>query len=709
MTEKERRSEASLALVSSDERYVNRELSWLSFNERVLQEAENPAVPLYERLKFLAIFSSNLDEFFRVRVASLRSLLGLSKKKLEKRSLDPTELLRRINALPLAQQERFGLVFRGQILPGLRDAGTDLVDELGVDEEGRSILEEYFADTVAEHLRPIVLRDGEEPPFLKDHTVYLVVELRVGTGIEMGAVEPQLGILEVPSPPLPRFMTIPASGGGSSIIFLDDIIRLNLSRVFPEHVIGDAYALKISRDADLYLDDEFDAGLKQAIKRSLKKRETGVPIRFLYDLRSSHTIVNRLKGHLGLSEEDLIPGGRYHNLHDLFALPVRPAPEHENPSLAPLAHPTLDERPSMFDVIREKDRLLHFPYQSYEYVVRLLQEAANDPDVDAIWISLYRVAQDSAIVKALIHAAQNGKDVSAFVEVQARFDEELNLDWAEKMERAGVRTLYGERGIKVHAKLALIRRRESEGKRLYAFLATGNFNEKTSRIYTDHGLMTVDPRLTEEVFRVFQGLAGEEVDADFEHLLVAPHHLRNGFNALIDAEAAAAEQGRPSGITVKMNSLQDRGIIERLYEASASGVPIKLVIRGICCLRPGVEGLSESIEGRSIVDRFLEHSRMFLFHADGADKLYLASADWMTRNLERRVEVAFPIYDDDVRAELRAVLDLQLEDNTKARIIDAAQRNEFVTASGAPEVRSQIDTYRYLEGLLEAQSFREQG
>ena len=319
------------------------------------------------------------------------------------------------------------------------------------------------------------------------------------------------------------------------------------------------------------------------------------------------------------------------------------------------------------------------------------------------------MAQDSAIVKALIHAAQNGKDVSAFVEVQARFDEELNLDWAEKMERAGVRTLYGERGIKVHAKLALIRRRESEGKRLYAFLATGNFNEKTSRIYTDHGLMTVDPRLTEEVFRVFQGLAGEEVDADFEHLLVAPHHLRNGFNALIDAEAAAAEQGRPSGITVKMNSLQDRGIIERLYEASASGVPIKLVIRGICCLRPGVEGLSESIEGRSIVDRFLEHSRMFLFHADGADKLYLASADWMTRNLERRVEVAFPIYDDDVRAELRAVLDLQLEDNTKARIIDAAQRNEFVTASGAPEVRSQIDTYRYLEGLLEAQSFREQG
>ena len=709
MTDRERRSEASLALVFSDERYVNRELSWLSFNERVLQEAEDAAVPLYERLKFLAIFSSNLDEFFRVRVASLRSLLGLSKKKLEKRSLDPSELLRRINGLALAQQERFGLVFRGHILPGLHDAGIDLVDELGVDEEGRSILEEYFAANVAERLRPIVLSDGGEPPFLKDHTVYLVVELPAGTGIEVGAVEPELGMVEVPSPPLPRFVTIPGSGDGHSVIFLDDIIRLNLNRVFPGRVIGGTYALKISRDADLYLDDEFDAGLKQAIKKSLKKRETGAPIRFLYDLSSSHVTINRLKGHLGLREEDLIPGGRYHNLHDLFALPLPHAPELENPSLEPLAHPALEGCSSILDVIRNKDRLLHFPYQSYQYVVRLLQEAAADPDVDAIWISLYRVASDSEVVKALIGAAENGKDVSAFVEVQARFDEELNLEWAERMEEAGVRTLYGERGIKVHAKLALIRRRESKGKRLYAFLATGNFNEKTSRIYADHGLMTVDPRLTEEVLRVFRSLAGEEIDPDFEHLLVAPHHLRDRFNALIDGEAAAAAQGRRSGITVKMNSLQDRGIIERLYQASAFGVPINLVIRGICCLRPGVEGLSESIEGRSIVDRFLEHSRVFLFHADGAEKLYLASADWMTRNLERRVEVAFPIYDDQVRAELRTVLDVQLEDNTKARIIDAAQRNEFATASGGAAVRSQIDTYRYLQGLLEEQSFREQG
>ena len=700
ITPQEDPTEVGLGLSATDERYVNRELSWLSFNERVLQEAESSSVPLLERINFLAIFSSNLDEFFRVRVASLRSLLRLRRKKRRKKGLDPTELLRGIQAVTVAQQERFGQIFRDDILPGLQDAGIHLIGEEGADAEHRAIMEAYFVEHVAEHLEPMILGLEDTPPFLKDHTSYLVAELQPGPGIGMGTAGPELGIVEVPSPPLPRFLSTPGPGKTRNIVFLDDVIRLNLHLVFPERSVAGAYAIKLSRDADLYLDDEFDTGLRQAIKKSLGKRATGAPIRFLYDMRSPQAMLTRLSSCFELGEGDLIEGGRYHNLNDLAGLPVGDLPELEYGPLDPLPHPTLEGGPSSLDLIRAKDRLLHFPYQSYSYVVRLLKEAAADPDVDAIWISLYRVSRDSEVVKALIEAAENEKEVMAFVEVQARFDEELNLEWAERMELAGIRVIHGTREIKVHAKLCLIRRREGDASRLYALLATGNFNEKTARVYADHALMTADPRLTEEVRRVFRLLCGEDVQPDFEHLLVAPHHLRDRFNALIDAETEAARQGRPSGITAKMNSLQDRGIIDRLYDASAAGVPVRLIIRGICCLRPGVEGLSDSIEATSIVDRFLEHSRMFLFHADGAEKMYLSSADWMTRNLNRRVEVAFPIYDQDVFDELRHVLDLQCADNTKARIIDEHQRNRFVQEIEGATVRSQFDTYRYLRELL---------
>ena len=704
ITPQEDPSEVSLGVSAKDQRYINRELSWLSFNERVLQEAESSSVPLLERIKFLAIFSSNLDEFFRVRVASLRSLLRLRRKKRKKKGLDPTKLLREIHAVALAQQERFGQVFRDDILPGLRDAGIHMIGEGGAEGgaegEHRAVMEAFFVEHVAEHLAPVILGREDTPPFLKDHTSYLVAELQPEPGNAMGTAGPELGIVEVPSPPLPRFLSTSGPGESRNIVFLDDVIRLNLHRVFPERLVAGAYAIKVSRDADLYLDDEFDTVLSQAIKKSLGKRATGTPIRFLYDVLSPQAMVTRLSTSFGLGEGDLIEGGRYHNLNDLAGLPVGDLPELEDAPLEPLPHPTLEGGASSLDLIRAKDRLLHFPYQSYAYVVRLLHEAAADPDVDAIWISLYRVASESEVLKALIMAAEKGKDVMAFVEVQARFDEELNLEWAERMERAGIRVIQGMQSIKVHAKLCLIRRREGDTSRLYALLATGNFNEKTARVYADHGLMTADPRLTEEVYRVFRLLCGEDVEPDFEHLLVAPHHLRDRLNALIDAETEAARRGRPSGITAKMNSLQDRGIIDKLYDASAAGVPVRLVIRGICCLRPGVEGLSEAIEVTSIVDRFLEHSRMFVFHADGAEKLYLSSADWMTRNLNRRVEVAFPIYDPEVREELRHVLDLQSSDNTKARIIDEHQRNGFARETDAATVRSQFDTYRYLRELL---------
>ncbi len=427
-----------------------------------------------------------------------------------------------------------------------------------------------------------------------------------------------------------------------------------------------------------------------------------MPVRFLYDQNAPHAMVRALKDFLRLAEEDLFPGGRYHNLHDLWSFPVEGDAEHSYPALEPLRHPTLDGAGSMFEIVAEKDRLLHFPYQSYDYLVDFLRQASEDDFVEEIWISLYRVADDSKVVNALIEAARRGKTVSAFVEVQARFDERANLEWAERMEAAGIRTLHGSPAIKVHAKLALVRRKEDGCDRLYAALATGNFNEKTARIYCDHALLTADLRLTEEVHRVFGILTGEvDRSANFDHLLVAPFHLRDGLERLIEDEIQAAQAGRPAGIVAKMNSLEDSRMIAALYRASRAGVPIRLVLRGICCLIPEVEGMSDTIVAHSIVDRFLEHSRIFLFHHGGEERLYLASADWMERNLDRRVEVAFPIYDQEVHGEIVRVLQYQLQDDQKARVIEGSRENQYVKKGDGPPAQCQIDTYRYLEELLE--------
>ncbi len=686
---------------SEIDRFTDRELSWLSFNERVLQEADDPSVPLFERLKFLAIFSSNLDEFFRVRVAALRSLVLLKKKKVRKLPIKPAKLVDRIHRVVHLQQQRFGAVFRLGILPALETLGIHLVQGHELTGDQQTYLRRYFDRYVRPLLEPSVLGAGDSP-FLKDHTVYLVAELWQGRRVLVGPEPPALAVVEVPSPPLPRFVSLPKEDGRRRVMFLDDVIRFCLPSLFPDHQLGEAYAVKVSRDADLHLDEEFSGSLRDAIAKSLKKRDSGMPIRFLYDQSAPHTMVRALKDFLRLAEEDLFPGGRYHNLHDLSSFPVEGDPKHSYPALAPLPHPTLAGPASIFETVAAKDRLLHFPYQSYGHLVDFLRQASEDASVDEIWISLYRVADDSEVVNALIEAARRGKTVSAFVEVQARFDERANLEWAERMEAAGIRTLHGSLAIKVHAKLALVRRKEEGGDELYAALATGNFNEKTARIYCDHALLTADPRLTEEVRRVFGILTGEvDRSVAFDHLLVAPFHLRDGLERLIDAEIEAAQAGRPAGIVAKMNSLEDGRMITVLYRASRAGVPIRLILRGICCLIPGVEGMSDTIVARSIVDRFLEHSRIFLFHHGGEERLYLASADWMGRNLNRRVEVAFPIYDPEVHREIMSVLRYQLLDDQKARVIEESQENRYVKKGDGPPIQCQIDTYRYLEGLLE--------
>ncbi|MFC1575225.1 polyphosphate kinase 1 [Gemmatimonadota bacterium] len=680
---------------------MNREITWLSFNGRVLQEAMDPRVPLFDRLNFLAIFASNLDEFFRVRVASLRSLLRLKKKSLKKLGFRPRRLLRDIHFIVTSQQETFGSIFRGEILPELEANGIFLLNHRNLSEEQVIFLRRYFHETVRPHLEPAVVAETSDAPFLEEGSIYLVVELWPGPEMTLASERPSYGLLQVPRS-LPRFVVAP--GEGHNVLFVDDVIRLSLQDLFPAFEVGSAYAVKLTRDAELYLEDEFEGDLVQKIRKSLKKRETGVPSRFLYDLQAPYALVAFLKELLALEDEDLVPGGRYHNLQDLFHFP-RPRKQEglaQSP-LDPLPHPVLGKVPSVLDAIANKDQILHFPYQSFDHVIRFLDEAADDPAVNRIWITLYRVAQDSKVVQALIRAAQRGARVMAFVEVKARFDEARNLSWAREMEEAGVRAVYSMPGIKVHAKMALLSRSEGEGKRLYAYLGTGNFNERTSSIYADHGLLTADTRLTRDVEEVFRHLWKEKETPRCRHLLVAPFNLREGLQGFMETEMANASSGALSGTVLKINSLEDREMMDGLYRAGRAGVLINLIVRGICGVRPGLPGVGEGVRARSIVDRFLEHARIFRFVNRGEARLFLSSADWMKRNLDHRVEVAFPIFDPDVKEELEHLLHLQLSDNTKARILDADQLNHYVGRRvGEPRVEAQSAFYEWLEMRLES-------
>ena len=688
-------SEESQALDASYPR-MSRELSWLSFNDRVLQEARDLSVPLFERLNFLAIFSSNLDEFFRVRVAYWRSLLRLKKKRVKKLPVNPSRLLSKIHAEVHRQQELFGEIFRGQILRELRGQGIFLESDVSLSQH-QEFLERFFHEVVHPLIRPVRL-EGEAAPFLKNQGIYLVVELWPEEGITLTAAQPRLALVEVPSPPLDRFVTLPGDRDRRTVMFLDDVIRHMLPTLFPDFRVGNAYAVKISRDAELYLEEEFRGDIVQAIKKALGKRDTGLPIRFLYDLQAPYSLVAHLKDVLRLEDEDLVPGGRYHNLHDLRNFPHFELDHLSFEPWPPISHPELEGAPSMLAAVGERDLIVHFPYQSYAYVVRFLTQAAGDSSVEEIWLTVYRVSRDSAVLSALLEAAERGKKVRVFVEVQARFDEASNLEWAERLERAGIAIIYSIPGVKVHAKIALVVRSENGVRREYAYLGTGNFNEVTARFYTDFGLLTADPRITSEVEQVFRYLAGTQPAPGFEHLLVAPFGMRERCCELIEKEMSAARQGRSSGIILKMNSLEDEEIIAKLYEASRAGVPIQMIVRGICCLLPGVAGLSDSIRARSIVDRYLEHSRVWIFQSGDEERVYLASADWMHRNLSGRVEVAFPLYDADVRRLVLQTVDLQLADNTKARLLDSRNHNARVPGLEMP-VRAQEATREMMKRL----------
>ena len=551
--------------------YLDRETSWLHFSHRVLQEAADRTVPLLERLFFCGIFSSNLDEYFRVRVASLRAVLRLGKGDAAKLGIEPNRLLHDIHRTVLDQQERYGPVI-GEILDELARNGITRVDETSVRTEHHDFLRTLFDETIAPLIEPVPLEGEDGPPFLPNHEVCLVVELWRADREVRDSWTPAYWLVRVPSS-VPRFVSLPSVGDQHEVIFLDDVIRFNLGRLFPDHDVGRSYAVKLTRDADLHVDDDLEVDLVDAIRDSLKNRETGLPSRFLYDMRAPYVLVHRLQRVLSLSEEDMVLGARYHNLNDYMGFPRFGHTDLSYPPWQALPHPVLDSADSVLAAMRKRDQIIHTPYQSFDHFVRFLDEAAADPDVEELWLSVYRVASDSTVLSALIRAAEAGKQLTVFMEVQARFDEESNLQWAERLEAVGVRTLYPMRGLKVHAKIAMVVRREGSDRRVYAYVGTGNFNEKTAHIYGDHGIFTCDERITGDVEQVFRFLAGEIEEPKTEHLLVAPFTMRKGFNRLIAHEAERATAGEPSGIVLKMNSLEDPKIISRLYDASVAGVP----------------------------------------------------------------------------------------------------------------------------------------
>jgi len=675
--------------------FINRELSWLAFNYRVLQEARDKRVPLLERIKFMAIFSSNLDEYFKVRVATMKRLIKLKRKTIEKLDEDPAETLEQVLDEVKRQQNEFGEVFRDGILADLKKEKINLITEQELTDTQKKFITTYFQENLQPLLVPMLMDDTETHFFLKDQTVYLGVQMSGGK--TEGAKQTQYAMLEVPTKKHgSRFIKLPIEKDERYVMFIDDAIRACLAILFPDYTQFEAHAVKVSRDAELDIEEDVSANLMTKIKKGLKKREIGTPSRLLYDPATPKTLLDAMMAHTGITEEELVEGSKYHNFRDFFGFPDFNTPDLKYEPQPNLQHPQLKNEPSILEAMQKQDYMVHYPYQLFEYVIKLFQEAAKDPQVTAISATLYRVADGSEIAKALVKAAKNGKLVTVVVELKARFDEESNMYWAGKLQKAGANVILGVPDLKVHSKLGLITRNENGKLVNYAYLSTGNYNEDTSKIYADHALFTSDKRLTKDVEQVFNFFIDRQPDKKFKHLLVAPINMRERFTDLINREIKNAKEGLPASMILKMNALQDDRMIRKLYDASQAGVKIELIVRGICCLQPGTKGLSENITVHSIVDRYLEHARVYIFHNNGDEKYYLASADWMTRNLNRRVEVAIPLFQQDLIDQIRTIIDLQRTDNTKARKVD----NTYIPQNSKEEVRSQYATYEYLQDML---------
>lgn len=675
-----------------DTNFRHRDLNWLSFNERVLQEAEDVEYnPVYERLKFLAIYSTNLDEFFRVRVSQLRQLKRVKKSVRKQLSLKPNKIVKEIKKTVQEQQERFGDIFRKQIIPELKENHIHLLTAKDYSDEQKEEIEAYFNSHIKEHLEiRTVAIDTDESIFLENQSLYFCVRFKD---------DKEIGFVNIPSEKINRFVTLAQNNEEHYITFIDDIIHTKTKELFPEQNVRAIHEIKMSRDAELYLDDEMDGILADKIYASLKQRHQGQPTRLLYDASMAPEDVKSLRKLLNVGKVDMMPGGRYHNFNDFFSFPDPSGNADLHFEEQPvIPHKALEHTDDYFKTIKEKDQLVHFPFMTFNYVERFIAQASTDPKVTEIKISLYRVADESPLTTALLKALDNGKKVLIFIEAKARFDEKNNITWGRKFEEKGAKVIYSYPRIKVHSKILLIRRLEEGKKRNYVYIGTGNFNTKTSKIYSDHGLFSANKKIGKELNRVFRVLDGELIVPRNKHLLVSPFTTRRTFERMINEEIDHARQGKRAEIRIKMNSLEDKEMIRLLYKASQEGVKIRMLVRGFTSLIPGVKGLSENIEMTSVLDRYLEHGRIYHFHNNDDEKLYIGSADWMTRNLDRRIEVLVPIIDEDCKNELKAILDIQMNDNCKARIQNVKEDNTFVKMdTHAVKIRSQYAIFDFLK------------
>lgn len=676
--------------------YVNRELSWLQFNERVLQEAEDETVPLIERLRFLGIFSNNLDEFFKVRYATVKRIDEAGKTgKSELGGISASELLEIITQIVIKQQSD-SLEILATIQKRLEDENIYMLNETQIDAFHHDFIKSYFIQYVSPALVTLILSDMVKLPTLKDSAAYLAVKMVFSNQ------QRQFALIEIPKT-MDRFVVLPVKNDKNYIIMLDDLLRYCMDDIFNifDYESISAHMIKITRDGELDFESDLSKSFIEKISDSVKHRQIGEPVRFVYDKTIDEETLLILMNMMGIDSKDsVIPGGRYHNRRDYMDFPSLGRIDLLYTKIRPLPVKGLSLQTSIFKNIAKKDFLLYTPYHTFSYIVKFLREAALDPKVKTIKITIYRLAQISHVASALINAAKNGKKVTVAIELQARFDEQANIDYAEQMESDGINLLFGVKGLKVHSKMCVIEREENKKIKRYGFLSTGNFNESTAKLYTDFTLFTADPRILKDVVKVFDFFETNYKIFRYKHIIVSPHYTKSKLFKLIDTEIENVRNGKPAYIKLKLNSISSYMMVDKLYEASRAGVKIQMIVRGICCLVPGIKGMSENIEVISIIDKFLEHTRLLMFCNNNDPKVFISSADWMSRNIENRVEVTCPIYNPDLKSELMDVYNIAWNDNVKARLLCGTHENKY-RKNDLPPVRAQFATYQYYVDKLE--------
>ena len=683
---------------------ITRDISWLSFNARVLQEAADNTVPLKERIKFLGIFSNNTDEFFRVRVATLKRMIELESKSSKVKvnmhlEESPEKILEEIQLIVLQQQNEFNRVWE-EIVEELRKEKIFLVTEKQLNREQKVFVQRHFEEEVRSNIIPLMIENIPQVPYLRDKSIYLGVVM----SSKDSAYRQKYALIEIPSRALGRFVLLPSPHDEKHIILLEDVVRFNLPSIFSYFAYNkfDAWIFKVTRDAEMDIDNDVSTSLIQKIEKGIKNRRRGKPVRFVYDREMDAGLLEFLMRKMNMSKKDnLIPGGRIHNFRHFMDFPdVIPK---KSLRKKPFTHPLLAGTKRVTDIVLEKDILLSFPYHSFNGVLDMLREAAMDPHVTAIKVTAYRLASNSKVINALINAVRNGKQVTVMMELRARFDEEANLEWKERLEEEGVKVLIGIPNMKVHAKLCLIKKRVNNHTTHYGFVSTGNLNEKTASLYTDQCLLTANRNIMADVNKIFLYLEkpkeGEKFIRACKTLIPCPFSLRGHLLRMIQKEIRLAQKGKPASIILKMNSLSDEELIAKLTEAAKAGVALTLIVRGIFCMLTENKKFTAPVKAISIVDEYLEHARIFIFNNGGKERVFISSADWMVRNIDHRIEVTCPIFNNDIKKVLKTILDIQSNANVKARILNNELTNEYVRSTGK-RVRAQIEVYNYLHSAV---------